>query len=141
MKTLNIIVLVLSGLALFYACSMRLFIPEKAVFLQTYFENPDNSLGIHVDLVNEVRGEGAVMFLGGMVAILGALRSNFRQSAFVTVTVIFAGVILGRSLSFFIDGMPSTNLIRVAVVESVLAALNIYCLVNSLLQAKGSIIE
>lgn len=128
MNIFKIVVLTLSGLALFYACSMRLINPSAAVFLHTFFENPANSLETHVDLVNEVRGVGMVMLLGGIVALLGAIRQNFRETAFVVVTVIFAGVILGRSISFFIDGMPHSGVLRAAIAEGVLAALNIACL-------------
>lgn len=139
MKTLNIVVLSLSGLALFYACSMRLINPTGAVFLQTYFENPANSLAVHIDLLNEIRGVGAVMFLGGIIALLGAIRVDFRQTAFVVLMVIFGGVVLGRSLSLLIDGMPNTDLIRAFVAEVVLGALNLFCLVNSLIQGREGI--
>ncbi len=134
MKIFKIIVLTLSGLALFYACSMRLINPTEAVFLQTYLENPENSLDIYIDLVNEIRGVGAVMFLGGIIALLGIIRSDFRLTSFVVAAIIFGGVISGRSLSLFIDGIPNENLIRAAIAEGVLAALNIFCLVNVLIQ-------
>ncbi|MEL6134409.1 MAG: DUF4345 family protein [Bacteroidota bacterium] len=138
MKTFQIIVLALSGLALFYACTMRLINPKGAVFLQTYFENSANSLDLHKDLVNEIRGVGMVMLLGGIVAFLGIIKVDFRFTAFVVATVIFTGVILGRSLSFFVDGMPPTQLLRAAVAEGVLAALNIYGLARLLMEGNLS---
>lgn len=138
MKIFQIVVLSLSGLALLYACSLRLFNPEGAVFLQTYFENPANSLETHVDLINEIRGVGAVMLLGGIIALLGTLKADFRLSAFVVLTVILGGVVLGRSLSFMIDGIPHANLIRAAIVEGVLAMLNVFCLAKLLLQRRKS---
>jgi len=128
MKTFNIVVLSLSGLALFYACSMRLVTPSSAVFLQTYFQNPANSLTSHIDLVNEIRGVGAVMMLGGIVAFLGIRKESFRQSAFVVLAVIFGGVLLGRFTSILIDGMPPADLMRAAVAEGVLTVLNMVCL-------------
>ncbi|MEM6347203.1 MAG: DUF4345 domain-containing protein [Bacteroidota bacterium] len=131
MKAFQIVVLSLSGLALFYACSMRLFNPSGAVFLQSYFKSATNSLTDHIDLVNEIRGVGAVMLLGGIVALIGVLREDMRQIAFVVTSLIFAGVILGRSLSLIIDGMPPQNLLRAAIAEGVLAALNIFCLISS----------
>ncbi|MEM6842920.1 MAG: DUF4345 family protein [Bacteroidota bacterium] len=138
MKIFKIIVLALSGLALFYASSMRLFNPTEAVFLQPYLENPENSREIAIDLVNEIRGVGAVMFLGGIIALLGIARPDFRLTSFVVVTVIFVGVISGRSLSLFIDGLPNENLVRAAIAEGVLATLNIFCLVNVLIQGHKS---
>lgn len=138
MKIFKIVVLTLSGLALFYASSTRLINPTEAVFLQTYFVNPANSLATDVDLVNEVRGVGAVMFLGGVTAVVGAIRADFRRTSFVVVTVIFGGVILGRLLSLFFDGMPSQNLIRVVVVECVLGVLNTLGLVSMLITERKS---
>ncbi len=138
MKILKIVVLALSGLALFYASSSRLINPTGAVFLQTYFANPVNSLALDIDLVNEIRGVGAVMFFGGIVAFLGTIRADFRQTAFVVTTVIFGGVVFGRSLSLFIDGIPNVNLIRAAIAEGVLAVLNIFCLVHLLVQGRKS---
>lgn len=130
MEIFKAIVLALSGLALFYACSMRLINPTNAVFLQTYLVNPENSLEIDINLVNEIRGVGAVMLLAGMIAFVGAIRADFRQPAFVVVTVIFGGIVLGRSLSLLIDGLPNQNLMRAAIAEVVLAALNIVCLIR-----------
>ncbi|MEM7114882.1 MAG: DUF4345 domain-containing protein [Chloroflexota bacterium] len=139
MKNFKIIVLVLSALALFYASSSRFINPTGAVFLQTFFENPENSLETAVDLVNEIRGVGAVLFLGGIVALFGAIRADSRQTSFVVTTVIFGGIVIGRSLSFFMDGIPNQDLIRVAITEGVLAVLNIFCLVNISHQYKGRI--
>jgi len=132
MEIFKTIILALSGLALFYACSMRLINPTNAVFLQTYLVNPENNLEIDINLVNEIRGVGAVMLLAGMIAFVGVIRADFRQSVFVVVTVIFGGIVLGRSLSFFIDGLPNQNLMRAAIAEVVLAALNIVCLISIL---------
>lgn len=130
MKIFQIIVLSLSGMALFYASSMRLFKPTKAVFLQHYFENPANSLESHVDLANEIRGIGAVMLLGGIIALFGVFRPDFMQTALVVTTLIFVGVVLGRSISWLFDGAPPVNLIRAAIAEAVLAVLNAYCLIG-----------
>ena len=136
MNIFKIVVLALSGLALFYASSTRLINPTEAVFLQTYLENPENSLEVDIDLVNEIRGVGAVMFLGGIIAFLGTIRADFRLTSFVVATVIFGGVVLGRSLSLFIDGIPNENLIRAATAEGVLGTLNIFCLINTFLMRR-----
>ena len=134
MKIFQIVVLVLSGLALFYASSMRLINPSEAVFLQTYFEAPENSLETNIDLVSEIRGVGAVMLLGGVVALIGVIRVDFRVTSFVVATVIFGGVVLGRALSLFIDGIPNADLIRAATAEMVLTTLNVFCLISILIQ-------
>ncbi|MCI4667475.1 MAG: DUF4345 domain-containing protein [Bacteroidia bacterium] len=136
MKTFKVVVLALSGMALFYACASRLINPTDAIFLQSYFENPDNSLAIHKDLANEIRAEGGVMLFGGIIALIGAIRWDFRLVSFVITTVIFGGVILGRSLGLTIDGVPHPAIIRAAIAEGVLFAFNILCLLDVLI--KGS---
>ncbi len=134
MNNFKTIVLVLSGLALLYASSSRLINPTDAVFLQSFFENPENSLETAIDLVNEIRGIGAVLFLGGIVALFGALRTDFSPTSFVVTTVIFGGIVLGRAVSFFGDGIPHPDLMRVAMIEAIIGALNIFCLANILRQ-------
>lgn len=138
MRVFETVVLVLSGLALFYASSSRLINPAEAVFLQTYLANPVNSLATDIDLVNEIRGVGAVMLLAGMVVFLGTVKADFRLTSFVVATVILGGVVFGRALSLFIDGMPNEALTRVAIVEGVLGAFNIVCLVNILIKGQKS---
>jgi len=107
MEIFKFVVLSISGLALLYACSMRLINPANAVFLQTYFENSENSLKTDIDLVSEIRGVGAVMFLGGIMTLIGTIRTDFRQTSFAVATVLFGGVVLGRSLSFFLMASPT----------------------------------
>ncbi|MEM6526799.1 MAG: DUF4345 domain-containing protein [Chloroflexota bacterium] len=138
MRIFQIVVLVLSGLALLYACSMRFINPTEAVFLQTYFENPDNRLEADIELVNEIRGVGAVMLLGAIVTFLGAIRADFRLTALVVAAVILGGVVLGRSLSLFIDGIPDADLIRAYVAEIVLGTLNVVCLISLFIQGRKS---
>lgn len=134
MKTFNNVVLVLSGLALLYACTMRLINPSAAVFLQTYFESAGNTLDRHIELANEIRGLGASMLLAGIVALLGIFMPRFQVTSFVVVCVMFVGVILGRSVSLVVDGVPDADLLRPAIVEGILAALNVFCLASILIK-------
>lgn len=132
METFQILILLLSGLALFYASFMRLINPKKAVFLQTYLSNPENRLENDPDLVNEIRGVGAVMLLGGIVILSGVIMPNLKLTSFVVAIVIFFGVVAGRLISFGLDGKPNLDVIRATVVEVVLGGLNIFCLVSIL---------
>lgn len=134
MKTFSTVVLLLSGLALFYASASRLFDPTTAVFLQTFFENPANSLDLALDLTNEIRGVGAVMLLAGLVAIIGTFRPAFRATALTVTTVIFVGVTLGRAISVGIDGMPTAELLRVFMTEGILALMNLLSLTSKLVR-------
>ena len=131
METFNITVLILSGLALFYASSMRLINPKKAKFLQSYLAKPENKLEKDIDLLNEIRGIGAVMLLGGIIILLGAILPDFRLSAFVVALVLLFGVVLGRLISFGLDGKPNQDVLRATFIEIVLSGLNIFGLLSS----------
>ncbi len=125
MKTFNNVVLALSGLALFYVCTKRLVDPSAAVFLQAYLETGNT---LNSEMASEIRGIGAEMLLAGIVAFLGVFMPRFKLTAFVVLSVLFVGVILGRSVSLVVDGMPDESLLRPATIEMILAALNVFCL-------------
>lgn len=127
-------VMAFSGLALFYACTMRLVDPSAAVFLQTHLASTGNVLT--TELASEIRGLGAAMLLAGIVAFLGVFRSRASVTSFVVVSVIFAGVVVGRAVSLVFDGIPDADLFRPAIVEGILAALNLFCLAHSLIKER-----
>ncbi|MEO0899875.1 MAG: DUF4345 domain-containing protein [Bacteroidota bacterium] len=128
MNIFHIIVLTLSGLAMFYASYSRLFKPASAVFLKNYVNDPSRNQGNHPDVYNEVRGVGAVMVLGGIVCLLGALWEDIRFTSFVVACVIFMGVVVGRLVSIAIDGIPAKELLSIFYVELFIGVLNVFCL-------------
>lgn len=136
MKTFGNIVLVLSGLALFYMSTMRLFDPSAVVFLQS-IADPSNVLTI--EMANEIRGMGAENVLGGIVAFLGIFIPRFRFTAFVVLSVLFVGVVLGRSVSLIIDGIPDEHIFRAFHHQALLGVLNVCCLFYILIKEPGSL--
>ncbi|MEM9106961.1 MAG: DUF4345 domain-containing protein [Pseudomonadota bacterium] len=131
MKTINNTVLVLSGLALFYMSTMRLFDPSAVVFLQG-LADPGSVLTI--EMANEIRAMGAENVLGGIVAFLGVFIPRFRFAAFVVLSVIFVSAALGRSVSLVVDGMPDENIFRAYHHQAILAVLNLFCLAYILMK-------
>ncbi len=138
METFKIIILVLSSLALFYASSSRLIYPLKANALKTYLTHPENDLEKDIDLVNEIRGSGAVMLISGIMILIGVFLPGFRQMAFVIAATIFTGIVAGRLISFGLDGKPNVDVIRASVIEFMLSALSVFCLINILLNSGKS---
>ena len=128
MRSFSNVVLALSGLALFYACTMRLIDPSAVVFLQGTGNAPT------VEMANEIRGIGAEMLLGGIVAFVGILIPRFRMTSFVLLSVIFVGMVLGRSVSWVVDGVPDANISRALQHEAILAVLNVSCLAYLLIK-------
>ncbi|WP_419907144.1 DUF4345 domain-containing protein [Hoeflea sp.] len=133
MKTFNNIVLALSGLALFYMSTMRLFDPSAVVFLQS-IADPSNVLTI--EMANEIRAMGAENVLAGFVAFLGIFIPRFRLTAFVVLSVIFVSATLGRSVSLVVDGVPDENIFRAWNHQAILAAMNVLCLAYILIKER-----
>lgn len=136
MKSFYNIVLALSGLALFYVSTMRLIDPSAASFLKTYLADTGNTLTI--EMASEIRGIGAEMVLSGIVAFLGIFMPRFKVTAFVVLSVLFVGVVLGRSVSWVVDGAPDESLFMPLTHEAMLAALNVFCLAYILIRERKS---
>ncbi|MEM6725769.1 MAG: DUF4345 family protein [Bacteroidota bacterium] len=133
MEIFETAVLWLSGLVLVYASSIRLLNPHRAKFLQTLLVYPGSRLQEHIDLVNEIRAVGTVLLLGGILILLGINLPGFRQASFVVANLLFAGIVLGRLISFGVDGKPSPMVIKLTILELTLAVLNLICCVRVLL--------
>lgn len=132
MQIFNVVVLLLSGLLLTYAGSMRLFKPIKSFCLKMYLDDPAIKLKAKVDVFNEMRGAGSSIVLGGVVVILGAIIPELMLTGFIVAIVIFIGHAIGRLVSLKFDGKPNAQLAQGLGSELVLGAANIFCLVFSL---------
>lgn len=137
MKKGTAIVLVLSSLALLYASSSRLLTPTQAVFLTVTIENTENFLESNTALLNEIRGVGGVLLVGGLVTMLGVFVARLRPISLHVSAVIFSGIVLGRLISFALEGIPSTEIVRIASVESFFCVLTIFCLADMYLRKKN----
>ncbi len=129
-------VLALSGLALFYVCTMRLIDPSAASFLKTYFADSSNVLTI--EMASEIRGIGAGMVLTGIVAFLGIFIPRLKVTAFVVLSVLFVGIVLGRAVSSIVDGVPDESLFMPVTHETILAVVNVFCLAYILIMEQKS---
>ncbi|MDA4847174.1 DUF4345 domain-containing protein [Hoeflea poritis] len=136
MKSFYNIVLALSGLALFYVSTMRFIDPSAASFLKTHLADDGNVLTI--EMMSEIRGIGAEMVLSGIVAFLGIFMPRFRVTAFVVLSVLFVGIVLGRSVSWVADGVPDESLFMPLTHEAILAAVNVFCLAYILIKERNS---
>lgn len=139
MKALINTVLALSGLALFYVSTMRLIDPSAAAFLKTFFSEAKNTMT--VEMASEMRGIGVEMVLAGLVALLGIFMPRFRLAAFVLLSTLFVGIVLGRAISWVVDGVPDASLFIPWTFETILAALNVFCLAYILIREPGPTAE
>ena len=126
MKNLSNVILAVSGIALFYVSSMRLFDPSAATFLKTYLADAGNALT--TEMASEFRGAGAGMVLSGIIALLAIFVPRLKVAAFFVLSVLFAGVVLGRAVSWVVDGVPDESLFMVLTLEAMFAVANLTCL-------------
>lgn len=126
LKTFSNIILAVSGIALFYVSTMRLIDPSAATFLKTYLANTGNALT--TEMSSEFRGAGAGMVLSGITAILAIFIPRLKVAAFFVLSVLFGGVVLGRAVSWVVDGVPDASLFMVLTHEAIFAVANLFCL-------------
>lgn len=115
---------------------MRLIVPSAATFLNTFLADTGNTLTI--EMASEIRGIGANMVLAGIVAFFGIFIPRFKLPAFVGLSVLLVGVVLGRVVSSIVDGVPDETLFMPATHGAVLAAVNVFCLVYILKTERNS---
>ncbi len=127
MEVFKIVVLSLSGLLLFLVGMMRVSKPIK-----TYAKNSGINLTNDTDLLNEMRGASGVMFLGGIIILMGTITSALTLSSFVVASLLFLGFAIGRIISMVSDGKPNKQLVTGLATELVLGIANTICTVQIL---------
>lgn len=102
MEIFNIIILSLSSLLLIFVGTMRLMNP-----IQTFLKNSGITLNNDLDLLNELRGESALMLMGGLITLAGVFIPMLTLTSFVVGALIFLGFAVGRIVSISVDGKPN----------------------------------
>ncbi len=133
MEIFKIVVLSLSGLLLTFAGITRLIKPLKSLCLKSYLGNPDIKIEEKVDILSEMRGDGAVISLAGIIILSGTILPQLTFTSFLVAVLIFLGFAIGRLLSLSIDGKPNKDLVQGTITEIVLSVVNIFCLVYILI--------
>ena len=119
------VLLAASGLMLFtLAGLLRLINP-----IDNYMKNSGIKIENEVNLLSETRGMSALMLLGGIVIMLGAVIPELIMTSFIVAIILFGGYAIGRLISVGVDGKPN-KLITVGLIsELVFSALHIFGLV------------
>ncbi|MBD0404529.1 DUF4345 family protein [Flammeovirga sp. EKP202] len=105
MEILKVIILSLSSLLLIFVGASRLLSPVKALL-----KNSGITLSEDVNLLNEIRGESAVMLCGGIIIGLGTIVNSLTMTSFIVGVLLFFGFALGRSVSRVMDGKPNKQI-------------------------------
>lgn len=128
MEIFKIVSLSLSGLLLLFVGASRLSNPINA-----YLKNSGITLAKEVDLLNEMRGVSGVMLVGGILILLGILLPELTFSSHVVASLLFLGFAIGRIISIRVDGQPNKQIVQGLLFEVVFGALNVICIVQTLL--------
>ncbi len=129
MEIISIVTLSLSGLLLTLVGISRLSNPIK-----TYQKSSGITINNDVNLLNEVKGVGALMMLGGLLTLLGILVSQFTFTSHVIAALIFIGFAIGRLVSMGTDGKPNKQIVQGLIFELVLGPANAFCIAYTLMQ-------
>jgi len=127
MEIVSIVTLSISGLLLFVAGTSRLINPIK-----NYLKNSGITLEKEVNILNEARAVGSVMMLSGVIMLLGIISSELTMTSHIIALLILFGFAIGRAYSMAIDGKPNKLLITGLISELVLGSINVFCLINLL---------
>ena len=127
MEIFKIVILSLSGLLLFFVGTMRLINPIK-----TYLKNSGIKLEKDVNLLNEMRGVSSVMFLAGVIILLGTFIPALTLTSHSFAILLFLGFALGRIISIVVDGKPNKMIVQGLIFELVFGGANTFCVVSIL---------
>jgi hypothetical protein len=75
-----------------------------------------------VNLTNEMRAAGGPLLVGGVIIALGAFVERLKFAATLMASVFCLSYGGARIVSIVMDGMPSSGLIRVTVLELLVGA-------------------
>ncbi len=87
-------------------------------------------IGGELTLINDYRGSGAILIGAAIIMLLGIIHERMRFTSSVVMSVLFTTFALGRIISIVIDGLPTENLIKATVVESVVGLIAIFALIK-----------
>jgi len=132
MELFTLGILGLSGVLLAGAGGNRLVRPSASFCLQHYLKQPGIKLSADVDMLSEMRGEGAFTLFAGLTILAGTLMPALRPTSFGVGVVIFGGFALGRAISMAADGRPNKDLVVGTITEVVFGSLHAGCLVMAL---------
>ena len=66
-----------------------------------------------------MRAAGGVLLSSGIFIMIGTFVSSLRFSAVILATLLYLSYSFSRAVSIMIDGMPSDELVQIAVFELV----------------------
>ena len=104
-------ILIIAGLVGMIVGGANLFVPVA------FNASSGIDLGNNISLINEMRASGGGLLLSGIVIFLGAFLSHLSFTSTLLATILYLGYGFSRVVSIMVDGMPSGDLVSVAIFE------------------------
>ena len=122
MKNSNVlkVILFISGLIAISVGGSILFMPS------TFYAASGISLNGEVNLLNEIRASGGMIFAIGILIISGVFITRLTFTATVISMLLYLTYALSRIFSMSIDGIPVDTLIQALVLEIVIGILSVF---------------
>jgi len=79
----------------------------------------------NINLLNDVRGGGALLLALALTTLIGAFSNLMRFTSTLLSVILFLSIGIGRIFSIVADGMPVESLIKATVVEFVVGSIGI----------------
>ena len=104
-------ILIVAGLVGMIVGGANLFVPVA------FNASSGIDLGDNISLINEMRASGGGLLLSSIVILMGAFVSRLAFTSTLLATMLYLGYGFSRVVSIMIDGMPSDDLVSVAIFE------------------------
>lgn len=117
--------LAISGIILIGIGGALLFVPAA------FQASAGINLGGNVNLLNETRAPGGLLFVAGIIVGMGAIRTTLAPTSIVLSSLIYLSYGASRILSIVIDGIPSHSLIAATGAEIILGSLGLFLLLRA----------
>ena len=87
-------------------------------------------LGEDINLINEFKATGGGLFLSSILILLGVFMERLTFSSTLLATMLYLGYGFSRIASIVIDGVPSDELVQIAIFEIVMGLIALFALVK-----------
>ena len=114
------IVLIVAGLVGMIVGGANLFVPVE------FNASSGIELGTNISLINEMRASGGALLLSGIVIFLGAFLGRLTFTSVLLTTILYLGYGFSRIVSMMVDGIPSNDLVVVAIFEITIGLISIF---------------
>ena len=115
-------ILVIAGLVGVIVSLGNIFIPVE------FNASSGIELGTNINLINEFKATGGGLFLSSIFILLGVFMERLTFSSTLLATMLYLGYGFSRISSIVIDGVPSDELVQVAVFEIVMGLIALFAL-------------